>query len=92
MGRGQSTHHTSVPKEIEALQMPAISMDYMFLGTKNINAKDRACVTVYNNRAGAIQCFIVRSKEPVERAVEGIATFIRDEGYSKIGIAMKQRQ
>ena len=89
MGRGQSDHHTSVPKEAEDLQVPTISMDYMFLGTKHVKAKERTCLTAYDNRTGGIQCFMVRQKGPVEWAVEGIEKFIRDQGYSKNGIAVE---
>ena len=89
MGKGQSDDHMTVPKDIEEIAIPTISMDYMFLGTKNIKAKDRTVLALFDNRTKSVMALMVHNKGPVEWAMNAAVKFIENLGYGKVAIAIK---
>ena len=73
--------------------MPATSMDYMFLGTKNINAKHTMCWQSMATVQVQLNASSLRSrgnKGPVDWVVKDIERFIRDQGCSKNGSAIQK--
>ena len=62
--------------EIPTIEIPTISIDYMFLGTRNIKAKDRTVLAVYDNRSKPVMAYMVHSKGPVDWVMKAVVKFI----------------
>ena len=89
LGKGQSDHHLRQKGEKDELGQPTMSIDYMFVGTKNVKAKDRTVLTVFDNRTKAVLALMVHSKGPVEWAVQAVVKFIEQLGYGQIAVSVQ---
>ena len=89
MGKGQSDHHTSSPKETEEITVPTISIDDFYLGTILAKAKARTVLGIYDNRTESLHAFMVHRKGPDEWVVTAAVKAIRDMGYDKVPISVK---
>lgn len=89
LGKGQSDHHVTEKKDVADVTVPTISIDYMFLGTKNIKAKDRTVLAIFDNRTKAVMALMTHNKGPVEWVMNAAVKFIEELGYGKIAISIK---
>ena len=89
LGKGQSDHHVTEKKDVADVTVPTISIDYMFLGTKNVKAKDRTVLAIFDNRTKAVMALMTHSKGPVEWVMNAAVKFIDELGYGKIAISIK---
>ena len=76
-------------KDDDDIDIPTISMDYFFVGTKNIKAKDRTVLGLYDNKTRALHAFMVHQKGPVDWVVAAVTKSISDMGYGNVRIAIK---
>ena len=89
LGKGPSDHHVTEKKDVADVTVPTISIDYMFLGTKNVKAKDRTVLAIFDNRTKAVMALMTHSKGPVEWVMNAAVKFIDELGYGKMASSIK---
>ena len=90
-GKGQHDHHRFVVRMDgpEEIAIPAISLDYCFMGTRNTRAVDNPILVAFDNRTNALAAWQVFEKGAVGWVAGDVARFIGSLGYDKMRVTLK---
>ena len=92
LGRGKHTHHlkSKVPRGERGV--PSISIDFIFLGTHDVEAKRNTILVMYDNETDAIWAYRTGRKRITDWLIPAMLQDLKDAGYSKSKLCFRSDQ
>ena len=90
-GRGIHDHH-KMTGEIPNGEVPTISLDYCFMGSKSVAAAANPVLIMYDNVTGAMGAYLTGAKGPIDWVVKAVCRDLEVWGYGGCRIAVKSDQ
>ena len=91
LGRGQHDHHRTIVRvdEPQEIAIPAISLDYCFMGNSRTRAADNPVLVAFDNRTNAMAAWQVFEKGAIVWVASEVNRFIDMLGYGKVRISIR---
>ena len=91
-GRGKHTHHLRNKGEKTDSNVVSISIDFIFIGSKDVPAKKNAILVMYDNDSDAVWAYMTRRKKIPGWLVPAMLQDLNEAGYSKSRLCIRSDQ
>ena len=91
-GRGRHAHHQRAVGPKAESGVPQISIDFIFLGCKKVEARKNAILVMFDNDSGAVWAYRTGRKRAPNWLVPAILQDLDEAGYSKSRICIRSDQ
>ena len=82
-GRGKHTRHLKKNGHKEKSNVPSISLDFIFLGSRDVIARKNAILVMYDNESDAVWAYRTGRKRSPSWLIPAMIQDLNEAGYSK---------